>query len=251
MAGFADATGRFLSLAVTLNAARVLDAAATVLGVDQDAFARLALASEPGAAGLVHVPYLDGERTPNLPAATGSLLGMTTSSLTPENYARAAVEGLLCHVADALDAVASLGVDISEVLLVGGAARSAAVQQIAPQILERSVGVPPRRSTSQMELPSRPHGYTEVSGSRLAGPCSRSRCRRRYRCRQFGAAIAMLSHGSMGEPHVVGRVHGDTADVRNTSVPHAPLTGHTCRMKMSASPADVGSPWCRRDRTSV
>jgi xylulokinase len=143
VAGFADATGQYLGLAVTLNAARVLDAAAAVLGVDHGELARLALAAAPGSGGLLHVPFLDGERTPNLPHATGSLLGMTTSSLTRENYARAAVEGLLCLMADGIAAVADLGVDVDSVVMVGGAARSAAVQQIAPQVLGLAVDVAP------------------------------------------------------------------------------------------------------------
>ncbi|MGI5170487.1 xylulokinase [Spirillospora sp. CA-253888] len=142
VAGFADATGRHLGLAVTLNAARILDAAAAVLGTDHAELSRLALAAEPGAGGLVHVPYLDGERTPNLPRATGSLLGMTTASLTRENYARAAVEGLLCLMADGIAATARLGVAADGVVLIGGAARSEAVRRIAPQILGVPVEVP-------------------------------------------------------------------------------------------------------------
>lgn len=143
VAGFADATGRFLGLAVTLNAARVLDAAARLLDADHAELATLALAAAPGAGGLVHVPYLDGERTPNLPHATGSLLGMTTASLTRENYARAAVEGLLCLVADGIAAVSALGVEVDRVVLVGGASRSEAVRRIAPRILGVPVDVPP------------------------------------------------------------------------------------------------------------
>ena len=75
VAGFADATGRFLPLVCTLNAARVLDATARLLGVDLARLSELALEAPPGADGLVLVPYLEGERTPNLPDATGSLHG--------------------------------------------------------------------------------------------------------------------------------------------------------------------------------
>lgn len=143
VAGFADATGRYLGLAVTLNAARVLEAMAAILDVDHDGLAELALRAAPGAGGLTLVPYLDGERTPNLPTATGSLVGFSSASLTRENLARAAVEGLLCHMADALDAVRSLGVPIQRVTLVGGAGRSAAVQRMAPSILGLDVAVLP------------------------------------------------------------------------------------------------------------
>jgi xylulokinase len=143
VSGFADATGHFLGLAVTLNAARVLDAAATVLGVDHGQLSELALDGAPGAGGLVHVPYLDGERTPNLPQATGALLGMTTASLTRENYARAAVEGLLCLMADCIATVADLGVTVDRVTLIGGGARSAAVRELAPRVLGLPVELPP------------------------------------------------------------------------------------------------------------
>jgi xylulokinase len=142
VAGFADATGHFLPLACTLNAARVLDAAARVLGVDHDELSALALAGRPGAGGLVHVPYLEGERTPNLPAATGSLWGMTLDTMTREHLARASVEGLLCLMADCLDAVRRQGVTVDRVTLVGGGARSRAVREIAPAILGVPVDVP-------------------------------------------------------------------------------------------------------------
>ena len=92
VAGFADATGAFLPLVCTLNAARVLDAACAMLGVDHETLSALALAAPAGAGGLVVVPYLSGERTPNLPSATGGVLGMTLENSTPAHVARAAVE---------------------------------------------------------------------------------------------------------------------------------------------------------------
>ncbi len=143
VAGFADATGRHLPLVCTLNAARVLDAAATLLGVDHPTLSRLALAAPPAADGLVLVPYLEGERTPNLPAATGSVHGLTLRTSTPAHWARAAVEGLLCGLADGVDALVAHGVDVRRIVLVGGGARSEAVQQLAPAVLGRPVVVPP------------------------------------------------------------------------------------------------------------
>lgn len=83
VAGFADATGRHLPLVATLNAARVLTAAATMLGADLSGLDQLALQGEPGAGGMVLLPYLDGERTPDLPDATGSLVGLTRAAMTP------------------------------------------------------------------------------------------------------------------------------------------------------------------------
>jgi len=143
VAGFADATGRHLPLVATLNAARVLDAAAALLGVDHATLSDLALSAPSGAEGLVLVPYLEGERTPNLPRATGSVHGLTLRTSTPAYWARAAVEGLLCGLADGIEAVVALGVPVERVLLVGGAASSPAVQQLAPGIFGRPVLVPP------------------------------------------------------------------------------------------------------------
>ncbi|MGH3763009.1 xylulokinase [Actinophytocola sp.] len=142
VAGFADATGRFLPLVCTLNAARVLDAAAHLLGVEHGRFDELALSAPPGADGLVLVPYLEGERTPNLPSATGALHGLRLANATPAHQARAAVEGMLCGLADAVDALVAQGVRVDRVLLIGGGARSSAVRRIAPAVLGRPVLVP-------------------------------------------------------------------------------------------------------------
>ncbi|BEP15304.1 xylulokinase [Acidothermaceae bacterium B102] len=143
VAGFADATGRFLPLVCTINAARILSSTAALLGVDLDELSRLALKAPAGAGGLVLVPYLEGERTPDKPYATGSLHGMTLDTMTPAHLARAAVEGLLCGLADGLDALVAEGARVDRVFLIGGGAKSAAVRAIAPAVLGRPVVVPP------------------------------------------------------------------------------------------------------------
>jgi len=73
VAGFADATGHFLPLVCTVNASRVLEAAARILGVDQRKLSDLALSAPAGADGLVLLPYFEGERTPNRPPLLTSL----------------------------------------------------------------------------------------------------------------------------------------------------------------------------------
>jgi xylulokinase len=143
VAGFADATGRHLPLVCTLNASRVLDAAARLLGVDHAGLSQLALAAPAGAGGLVLVPYLEGERTPDRPDATGALHGMSLATTSRQHLARAAVEGLLCGLADGLDALAGQGARVRRVLLVGGGARSEAVRRVAPAVLGVPVVVPP------------------------------------------------------------------------------------------------------------
>jgi xylulokinase len=142
VAGFASASSDFLPLVATLNAARVLDSIAALLGVDYVELGRLALAAEAGAAGLVLQPYFAGERTPNLPDATASVFGMTLASTTRPNLARAAIEGMLCGLADGLDAVQAQGVTVSRILLIGGAAQNPAVRAIAAQVFAAPVIVP-------------------------------------------------------------------------------------------------------------
>jgi len=143
VAGFADATGRYLPLVCTLNAARVLSAVAALLGVDLDGLDDLALSAPAGAEGVVLVPWFEGERTPNRPDATARLSGLRLASTTPANLARAAVEGMLCGLADGLDALRDQGVTVARVLLIGGGARSRAVQAVAPSVLDAPVLVPP------------------------------------------------------------------------------------------------------------
>ncbi|MDH6181910.1 xylulokinase [Microbacteriaceae bacterium SG_E_30_P1] len=142
VAGFADASGLYLPLVATLNAARVLDSISALLGVTHNELGELALRAQPGAEGLVLQPYFEGERTPNLPDATATLFGMTLASTSRENLARAAIEGLLCGLAAGLDALRANGVTASRILLVGGAAQNPAVSTIAAQVFDVPVVVP-------------------------------------------------------------------------------------------------------------
>ncbi|MBT1624149.1 xylulose kinase [Curtobacterium flaccumfaciens pv. oortii] len=142
VAGFADGTGSRLPIVTTLNAARVLEVIGGLLGVDHDALGELALQAPAGADGLVLVPYFVGERTPNRPDATASLLGMTPGTTDRPHLARAAVEGMLCALADGLAAVEGTGVTVSRLLLIGGAARNEAVRTVAAQVFGRDVLIP-------------------------------------------------------------------------------------------------------------
>jgi xylulokinase len=141
--GFADASGGFLPMVTTMNAAGILDLQAGWLGVDHDGLADLALASTPGAGGVTLLPYYGGERSPNRPAATGTWTGLTPAT-TRADLARAAYEALLCSLADAVDQlVATTGEQPRRVLMVGGATRSAALRALAPAVLGCPVVLPP------------------------------------------------------------------------------------------------------------
>jgi len=142
VAGFADATGHFLPLVCTVNAGLVLSATASLLGASLEELSSLALASTPGAEGITVLPYLDGERTPDRPQATGVLRGLTTRNATRENLARAGVESVIASLASVGDLLTRYGARRQRVLLIGGAARSEAVRKLAPGILGSPVLVP-------------------------------------------------------------------------------------------------------------
>jgi len=143
VAGFADATGRFLPLACTLNATKVTDQVARLLGRTREELEQLATGSASGARGVVLLPYLDGERTPNLPDATGTLAGLR-SETAPAHLARAAYEGVVCHLLEALDALTRAGVatDRGRLFVVGGGARSPLYPQLIADLAQRPVEVP-------------------------------------------------------------------------------------------------------------
>jgi xylulokinase len=113
-----------------------------MLGTDPEGLSRLALAAPAGAGGLTLLPYLDGERSPRRPGASGVLQGLTSTNTTPENLARAAVEALLCSLADAIGNLADCGIAAERVILIGGAARSEAGRRIAPAVFGMPVTVP-------------------------------------------------------------------------------------------------------------
>lgn len=142
VAGFADASGNYLPLACTLNAAKVFDATAKLLNVDFEKYSQLALQASPGSDGLMMLPHFDGERTPNRPDVRGALSGITHSNLTPANLARASIEGVIAGLAYATEALRKEGVVITRLLLVGGAARNKAVQQITSEIFGMPVHIP-------------------------------------------------------------------------------------------------------------
>lgn len=142
VAGFADANGEFLPLVCTLNATKVTDTFTALMGTDRDAFAGLALDADPSIAGPVLLPFLDGERTPNLPSARGALFGIETG-VSREALALAAHDGVLCGLLEGLDALSSCGVPLDgRRFLVGGGARSAAYRQRYADLAQEEITIP-------------------------------------------------------------------------------------------------------------
>ena len=208
VAGFADATGRFLPLVCTANAGLVMASAAALTGTDLAGLDQRALAAEPGAGGVILLPYFDGERTPNLPLATGVMSGITTRNATAENLARAAVEGVLCSVAEATDALGAYGVELRRVLLVGGGGgRSEAIRKLAPSIFGVDVDVPEpeeyvalgaaRQAAWVMSATAEPPAWPRPAAQRCGGDLQPG-VRERYA--SLREATSSWEHGTAPKP---------------------------------------------------
>ena len=142
MAGFADAAGSFLPLVCTLNATKVTDTVARWLGTDAPGLAELALATTARPDGPILVPYFDGERTPNLPDATGTFVGLRNDT-TREDLALAAHDGVVCGLLAGVDALADAGVKhTGRLMLIGGGARSAAYQRRVASLADTDIVIP-------------------------------------------------------------------------------------------------------------
>jgi len=136
VAGFADATGRFLPLAATLNCTLAVDRIAGWLGLDREAAADHTT--------VVVLPYFDGERTPNLPDATASIFGLRHTT-DPSEILLATYQAAALSLLDALDAIGerSSGIDPdAPLVLIGGGARGAAWRSVVRSLSGRSVQVP-------------------------------------------------------------------------------------------------------------
>jgi len=138
--GVADCSGGYLPLVSTLNAARVTDWAAGILGVDHGELARLALAADPLRSPVL-AAFLDGERKPNRPDASGLLAGITPATTRAE-LARAAHDGVLLGLLRGEARMNAAGVATSgRVLITGGGARSPAYRQILADLTGRDVAI--------------------------------------------------------------------------------------------------------------
>ena len=136
VSGFADATGRYLPLACTLNCTLAVDRVATWLGIDRNAVA--------DRTAVTMLPYLDGERTPNLPNASGAMLGLRHDT-EPGEILLAAYQGAAASLVDAMDAIAeqSGGLDPdAPLVLIGGGAQGTAWRQVIGQLTGRRLLVP-------------------------------------------------------------------------------------------------------------
>jgi xylulokinase len=138
IAAFCSSTGGWMPLLCTMNVTLVTEQVRQLFGWDHAALEHAVLTTPAGAGGLSLLPYFDGERTPNLPTATGVLAGLNRTSLTPAGLARAAMEGVTLNMNYGLRRLAALGIKPREIRVTGGGARSAVWRQLMADIF----GVP-------------------------------------------------------------------------------------------------------------
>src|SRR5690606_12223368 len=138
IAAFCSSTGGWLPLLCTMNVTTVTEQVRALFGYDHGALAEAVDAAPAGSGGLVLLPYLEGERTPNVPAGSGVLLGLNQRTFKPGYVARAAMEGVTLGMNYGLRRLAALGVKAKEIRLTGGGAKSPVWRQIMADIF----GVP-------------------------------------------------------------------------------------------------------------
>ncbi len=135
IAPFCDATGGWLPLLCVMNATGVAEEVRRAFALSHERFDELALSVAPGAGGLTFLPYLAGERVPDLPRASGVLHGLRPGALAPATLARAALEGVALNLAWGLERMRALGTHAEELHLVGGASRSRAWTRVLADVL--------------------------------------------------------------------------------------------------------------------
>jgi len=138
IAAFCDSTDHWLPLACTMNVTVVTEQVRNWFGWDLEELERQVNSVDPGADGVSFLPYLNGERTPNLPNGTGVIHGLSGSAASPAHLARAAMEGATLGLAYGLRRFEALGLIPGEIRLTGGGSKSAIWRQMSADVF----GVP-------------------------------------------------------------------------------------------------------------
>ena len=134
IAGFRDSTDAWLPLVCTMNVTVATEAARKLFGLSHAQFDAAVESAPAGSGGLLFLPYLEGERTPNLPGASGVFHGLTTRTMQPAFISRAVMEGATLGLAYGLERMRELGISPSEIRLIGGGSHSAAWRQICADV---------------------------------------------------------------------------------------------------------------------
>jgi sugar (pentulose or hexulose) kinase len=139
VASFCGSTGGWLPLLCVMNLTGVTEEVRAGFGMSHSALTAEARSTRPGCDGLLWLPYLNGERVPDLPNATGTLLGMRPGHLRAGTLYRAALEGTSLNLAWGIERLKGLGLEATELRLVGGAARNPLWREILAACLDTSV----------------------------------------------------------------------------------------------------------------
>ncbi len=139
IAAFCDSTNRWLPLLCTMNVTTATEMVRNSLGWTHEKFSAAVARVPLGAGGLVLLPYLEGERTPNVPAGTGVWLGVNPKSYSADNLARASMEGVTLGMNYGLRRLAELGVKPAQIRATGGGAKSKAWRQIMADVFNAEV----------------------------------------------------------------------------------------------------------------
>jgi xylulokinase len=134
IAAFCDSADHWMPLLCTMNVTVATEVFRNLFGWDHARMDAEISGVPPGADGLLFLPYLQGERTPNLPHGCGVLHGMTTTNLTPAHLARAAMEGVTLGMAYGLRRMESLGLEPTEIRVTGGGSQSPVWRQILADV---------------------------------------------------------------------------------------------------------------------
>jgi sugar (pentulose or hexulose) kinase len=138
IAAFCSSTDGWMPLLCTMNVTTVTEQVRALFNYDHAALNAAVAAAPVGAGGLVLLPYLAGERTPNVPSGSGVWLGLNAKTMTPGVLARSAMEGVTLGMNYGLRRLAKLGVKAKEIRVTGGGAKSAVWRQIMADVF----GVP-------------------------------------------------------------------------------------------------------------
>ncbi|CAM4131258.1 xylulokinase [Stenotrophomonas indicatrix] len=141
-AAFCSSTGGWLPLICTMNCTVVTGQVADAFGFSSREGDRHLQATPPGADGLVMLPFLNGERTPDLPQGKGLLAGLDTTNMTPAHIYRAAMEGATYALKYGYDAFVGAGMQFERIVLTGGGSNSAQWRQLVADVFGLPVDVP-------------------------------------------------------------------------------------------------------------
>ncbi|MFM8360687.1 MAG: xylulokinase, partial [Verrucomicrobiota bacterium] len=139
IAAFCDSTNRWLPLLCTMNVTVATEMVRQDFGLDHAAFERAAAKAPAGCDGLVLLPYLEGERTPNVPDGTGVFFGVRPRTFTAAHFARAAMEGVTLGMNYGLRRLADLGLPATQIRATGGGAKSRLWRQIMADVFNAEV----------------------------------------------------------------------------------------------------------------